>query len=106
MDHAEMASRVSRLVGDDRFDGLVPEYLETAKAAIVARRWPYDQSKTWDDVPEAYHALACDIAAYLVNRRGSEGETSHSESGTSRSYESAGIPDTYLRCIVPMAGTV
>ena len=106
MTDEEMEARVQVLVGDPRFDDFAEVYLGTAKQAIIARRWPYDENKTWDDVPETYHLLACDIAAYLINRRGSEGELSHSESGTQRTYDSSGIPDSYLRCVVPAVGMV
>ena len=104
MTDEQMVSRVQTLVGDPRFDDLAEVYLESAKEAIVSRRFPYDEEKGWDEIPERYHVLACDIAAYLVNRRGSEGETSHTESGTTRAYESAGIPNSYLRCVVPCVG--
>lgn len=106
MTDEQMVLRIQTLVGDPRFDNFASIYLETAKEAIIAHRFPYREDATWDEVPEKYHVLACDIAVYLVNRRGAEGETSHTESGTSRSYESAGIPNSYLRCIVPCVGVL
>lgn len=103
--HDESLKEAVKLeVGDARFDDLVPHYLEKAKREIVARIWPYDLGKTWEDVPTRFHLNAVEIAAYLINRRGAEGETSHSESGTSRSYESAGIPDSFFRGITPHVG--
>lgn len=104
MQRAEMVEMVRALVGDPRFDGLAEAYLDMAQAAIVARRWPYRDDAEWAEVPEKYHMLACEAAAYLVNRRGAEGETSHSESGTSRTYESAGLPDSMMRMVVPVVG--
>ena len=95
MTDEEMAIAVKALVDDDRFDGYVAHYLEIAKGAVVSHLFPY-ADKAWEDVPEKYHARTVEIAVYLVNRRGSEGETSHSESGISRSYESAGIPKSYF----------
>lgn len=104
MTDEEMITFTKTLVGDDRFDSFVEPYLGIAKGAVIQRRYPYKPDATWEDIPEKYHALTCEIAVYLVNRRGAEGETSHSESGVSRSYESAGIPDTYLRGITPLVG--
>ena len=43
-------------------------------------------------------------AVYLLNKRGAEGETAHSENGISRSYESADIPESMLSGIIPFAG--
>lgn len=95
MTDEEMAESAKVLIDDERFDRFVPHYLAIAKGAVVAHLWPH-ADKTWADVPEKHHARTVEIAVYLVNRRGSEGETSHSESGTSRSYESAGIPKSYF----------
>ena len=47
-----------------------------------------------------------EIAAYLVNQRGAEGETAHSENGISRSYEDGDVPPTLLREIVPCASLI
>ena len=95
MTDEEMVIAIQTLVDDSRFDSLASHYLDIAKGAVVSHLWPY-ADKTWEDVPEKHHARTVEIAVYLVNRRGSEGETSHQESGTSRSYESAGIPKSYF----------
>lgn len=92
------------LVDDPRFDGLVPAYVALAKDAVLNRLYPFREDATWDDVPAKHHPRTCEIAVYLVNRRGAEGESAHSESGVSRSYESAGIPSSYFDGIVPFAG--
>ena len=47
-----------------------------------------------------------DIDVALLNKRGAEGETAHSENGVSRSYEDGDIPPTLLRRILPMAGVI
>lgn len=103
MTDEQMVETIRALVGDSRFDVLVPHYLEMAKSAVISRLYPYED-KTWDDVPEKHHGRTVEIAVYLVNRRGSEGETSHTESGVSRGYESAGIPASYFKGMVPYVG--
>lgn len=92
------------LVGDPRLDDLCAVYLEIAKSAVVARLFPFVNDATWADVPERHQTKACQIACYLVNKRGAEGETSHSENGVSRTYASADIPDVYFDGIVPFCG--
>jgi hypothetical protein len=49
-----------------------------------------------------YSNIELDIVVYLYNRRGSEGQTGHSEIGVNRSYESAGIPSSFVADIVPV----
>ena len=41
----------------------------------------------------------------MLNKRGAEGEVSHTENGISRTYEKADIPTSMLRTIVPHCGT-
>lgn len=103
MTDEQMVSMVVAVVDEPRFDRFVPHYVEMAKSAVMAHLFPYRDAE-WEDVPTKYHARTCEIAVYLVNRRGGEGETTHSESGVSRSYESAGIPASYFRGMSPHVG--
>lgn len=103
MTDEEMVTAVKALVADTRFNEFVPHYLEIAKGAVVRKLFPYADMK-WENVPEKHHAQTVEIAVYLVNRRGSEGEVSHSESGVSRGYESAGIPSSYFRGMISHVG--
>ena len=106
MTDQEMTTAIQDLLDDERFDKYINPCLESAKSQVTARLFPFASDATWLDVPEKYHMITCEIVVYLINRRGSEGETQHSESGVLRSYESAGIPDTYLRVLTPMAGVI
>lgn len=103
MTDEQMAQMVTTLVDEPRFERFVETYLDLAKGAVMQHLFPYRDAE-WGDVPEKYHARTCEIAVYLVNRRGGEGETTHSESGVSRSYESAGIPASYFRGMAPFVG--
>lgn len=104
MTNEEMVDLVTTLVGDDRLAQLVPAYVKLAKDAVLNHVYPYMDDAVWDDVPEKHHVRTCEIAVYLVNRRGAEGETMHSENSVSHSYESAGIPNSYFDGIIPFAG--
>ncbi len=77
-------------------------YLKIAGRKIIARAFPYDESVT--EVPTRYNMLQCEIAAYLLNKRGAEGETSHTENGITRSYGSADVPEAMLSAVVPRVG--
>ena len=104
MTDEQMVAQVKALVADGRLDQYAEAYLGLAKGAVTSHLFPYADDATWEDVPAMHHARTVEIAVYLVNRRGSEGETSHQESGTSRSYESAGIPRSYFSGMVPRVG--
>lgn len=106
MTDEEMTALVSTLLGDSRFDELIEPYLAIAKDAVISHLYPYKGDASWEDVPEKHHARTCEIAVFLINKRGAEGEVSHSENGVSRSYESAGIPKSYFEGIVPFCGAV
>lgn len=93
--------------GDDTPDwsnDILLTYLTIAGRKIINRAYPYEEDIT--EVPKRYAILQCEIAAYLLNKRGAEGETSHSENGISRSYESADVPESLMGNIVPFCGVV
>ena len=87
---------------NDWTDDVLISYLNIAGSKIINRAYPYDDTVT--EVPRRYGYLQCDIAAYLLNKRGAEGQTSHSENGVSRSYESADVPESMLSEIIPHVG--
>ena len=74
-------------------------YLSIAGQKIINRAYPYKEEAM--SVPKRYELLQCEIASYLLNKRGAEGETSHSENGISRSYESADVPESLIGQVVP-----
>lgn len=83
-------------------DGVLKSYLSIAGQKILNRAYPYDNTVT--EVPRRYSYLQCEIAAYLLNKRGAEGETAHSENGISRTYENADVPESMLRDVIPHCG--
>ena len=89
---------------EDWTDEILLTYLNISGQKIINRAYPYDN--TVDVVPRKYEMLQCEIAAYLLNKRGAEGELTHSENGISRSYESADIPNSMLDIITPYCGVM
>ena len=88
----------------DWSDDVLLAYLTIAGQKIIDRAYPYDD--TIEIVPRRYETLQCEIAVYLLNKRGAEGETSHSENGISRSYENADVPESLMSNIVPFVGVI
>ena len=107
MNTQEMIRLTKELADDPRIDDHVESvYLPMAKAAVVSRLFPFDEEAEWDDVPDKYHLRTCEIAVYLYNRKGSEGEVRHVENGTTHEWESAGIPKSLLADLTPHAGVI
>lgn len=95
------------LVGDtERFRDCIDVYVEIAKDAVTNRLFPFETYATFSDVPEKYHSRTAEIACYLINKQGAEGETAHSENGVSRTYGAANIPASYFVGIVPYCGQI
>ena len=98
MDDTAKIEMLSSMV-DETNTQLLNVYLTIAKNKILNRAYPYDDTKT--EVPSKYDVLQCEIAAYLYNKRGAEGQTSHDENGIKRTYESADVPESMLKQITP-----
>ena len=90
--------------GGDWADDVLLSYLNIAGNIIINRAYPYDDTVT--EVPRRYGYLQCEIANYLLNRRGSEGQLVHTENGINRSYESASVPESMLSEIIPYCGVI
>lgn len=89
---------------EDWSDAVLNAYLTIAGRKILNRAYPYDDTVT--EVPARYGYLQCEIATYLLNKRGAEGESAHAENGISRTYESADVPASMLRDVIVHCGVV
>lgn len=91
-------------ITDETRNTLLSMVLSDAEEEVVGRRYPFGCT---DDQKAAaltqYASIVRNIAAYLFNKIGAFGETSHSVSGISRSYESGGIPPSFTARITPVA---
>ena len=104
MTQAEKLKLLKAMVGESDTEEVLLAYLNIAGSKILNRAFPYGTEET--EVPRRYEFLQCEIAAYLLNKRGAEGQTGHSENGISRSYESADVPESMLGAITPCVGVI
>lgn len=106
MTEAEKLTMLRVMVGQanegEWVDDTLRSYLKIAGNKILNRAYPYDDTVT--EVPSRYGYLQCEIAAYLLNKRGAEGQLSHGENGISRTYESADVPESMLKEVIPRVG--
>ena len=104
MTQAEKLQLLKAMVGESDTEEVLLAYLNIAGAKIINRAYPYDSEVT--EVPVRYEFLQCEIAAYLLNKRGAEGQLIHSENGISRSYGSADVPEALLGAVTPNVGVM
>ncbi len=98
MTKEQKLSKISTLTGETDRDLLLP-YLDMAGQKIIAKAYPFRSDVT--KVPSKYEMTQIEIAVFLYNKRGAEGETYHSENGINRTYETASVPDSMLAHITP-----
>ena len=75
------------------------------KGAILNKRYPFGYP-TDTEVPMKYTYIQLQMCVALWNKKGVEGQTAHGENGISRTYEAGDIPQSLLKQILPMAGSV
>ena len=103
-EHEQLQTKLARILGDSygALDGeLLSVYLDLAADKILNRRYPFGAP---DDalVESRWLGVQLEIAVYLFNKRGAEGESLHSENGISRSYGGeTDVPAEILMRITP-----
>ncbi len=100
----EQMMTMLRNMTDEADNALLTAALAYAGQEVLNRVYPYDTSVTV--VPARYRVNQLNIAAYLLNKRGAEGQLVMSENGIYRSFESAAIPSSMFAGIVPFAGAI
>ena len=104
MTDVEKLAALKAVVGGPDTDEVLSTYLNLAGSKIIAKAFPYDDEAS--EVPVKYHYLQVEIAAYMLNKRGAEGQTSHTENGITRRYENGDVPSSMLKSIVPYCGVI
>ena len=104
MTDVEKLTMLKAMVGSSDADEVLSTYLILAGRKIIAKAYPYKPETV--EVPVQYEYLQLEIAAYMLNKRGAEGQTSHSENGISRSYENADVPASMLKAVTPHVGVI
>lgn len=83
---------------------LLNDLLESAKAAILVRLYPYGNGS--ETLPERYSDLQYRIALAMYSKEGAEFQTAHTENSISRQWASEGIPKELLSEITPFVGSL
>ena len=117
MDDGKKAEMLRVLIGDTKHKEtteVLSAYLDMAGAKILERLYPFRESVVVDGeetlpdryriVPMKYEMLQLKIAAYMMNKRGAEGQIQHIENGVHRNYGDSDVPGTMLESIAPYVG--
>ena len=92
--------------GDDTDQGILEVYLDLAAQKILNHMYPFTDNYDGLYVPDRYVMIQLNIACYMLNKRGAEGEIQHIENGIHRNYGSADIPETMLKDVYPYAKAI
>ena len=105
MTQDEKITQLKKLLSPDTpTDEELVALLLITKGAILNRRYPFGTDLT--EVPARYEYIQLQMCVALYNKKGAEGQTAHSENGISRTYEAGDIPQSLLKQILPIAGSV
>ncbi len=103
MTNAEKLTMLTSMTGETDGD-VLSTYLSLAADVVVSKAYPFGDGT--EIMPTKYDHVQVRIAAYMLNRRGAEGERLHTENGITRQYENGDVPPSLLRTIIPFTGKI
>lgn len=103
MDDKEKISMLKSMLSPDEItDEQATAYIQLAEGIVLETRYPFGYPDG-EKVPKRYETVQLQIAVELYSKKGTEGETGHSENSISRSYENGSVSKSLLNRIVPVA---
>lgn len=101
MTDSEKLIKLKALIGNTNLaDDALLVYLEIAGDEVLRKCYPYAADTQMYEVPERYETIQIRLARNEVLRRGADGQTSMTDNGVTRVYESDNV---LLNRIVPYA---
>jgi hypothetical protein len=83
-------------------EAILSAYIGFAESDMRQHLYPF--SKETEEIPDRYADKIAEIAIYKLNKRGAEGEMSHTEGGVSRDYDNPDVPASMFKGIHPFVG--
>lgn len=106
MDEARKRQILNTLTGSGDSDEVLDIYLARAKELMLNILFPTEHDRESLDIPAQYEMKQLEIAEYLLNKRGAEGETQHTEGQVRRYFGSSDVPEAMIRHMTPFVGVV
>lgn len=100
MELEEMIAVVKAMT-DETDTNTISAFLTLAGEAIYSYADPFGVSDKYTILAK-YSGVQVRAAAYYLNKRGAEGQTTHAENGISRGYEAGDLPASLLNEITPL----
>lgn len=100
MTHHEKITML-KTMQEEQDENVLSTYLYLAGQKIILRA--FGDATSCQNVPAQYESVQLEIAVYMLNKRGAEQQTSHSENGISRTWGGADVPEELLASITPYA---
>lgn len=102
----EKVAQLQALMANDAAGAEVLEpFVQEAGYIVLGRLYPFGYEDGME-VPARYEHIQVRIALELYSRRGAEGETSHTENGVQRVYETGELSASLLKQITPLCASV
>lgn len=96
-----------KAISDERDEDVISAFLAMAEEIAYNKVFPFrERTEATTKYMERYSSVICELAVYLLNKRGAEGEISHNENSVDRTYEDAGVPTSIMRKLTPYCGVV
>ena len=90
------------LAPDTDTDEVLIDVLEAAGAQILNRMYPFGYAEDMV-VPARYERIQINLAVELYTKRGAEGQSGHTENGTTRTWPT---DSALLKSVMPHCGSV
>ena len=90
---------------DTASDILLSCLLEQSEGIILNRRYPFGAPEGATLSP-MHEQIQIRMAVELFTKMGAEGQLSHQENGTMRTFEAGDVSPSLLKTIVPVCGSV
>ena len=107
MTEAQKITYIGTLCEESNTD-VLSAYLSMAETIAKEKVFPFGCTDEGfvEKTLHRYDPIICEIAVYLVNKRGAEGEKAHTESTAERTYENGGVPDSIMKKLIPYCGVL
>ena len=102
----EKLAYLKKMSVHEKDENVLASFLALAEEKATTKVFPFGEPKNAAAVMHRYDKVICEIAVYLVNKRGAEGEKSHTESTAERVYENGGVPDSIMNKLTPFCGAI
>ena len=99
----EVKIALVKAMSDETNDETIRAFLFLAGETLYKLADPH-KKMTFEKFIDVYGSTQAKAAAWYLNKRGWDFETSHSENGVSRVFEAGDLPPSILRELIPVCG--